>query len=174
MHDFFCPPDEKCINTSAVRMYLYDTAENKPVVMSESLLSGRPVVVENPTMQPVVFRPIDKVVYGSDDPRRGDVFLHTKDRIQLYFVELKLWHVAGWFKDGLEQLKNVVLDFISSHRDVFISAVVRRAYICNPYRPRFAYSHAEDIRDFHRMTRFALYPEGCVRIEGSAREGGGL
>ena len=164
MCDFFSPPDDQCVKTSAGRVYLYDSADENPVVLSESVLHGRPVVVENPTSQAIIFRPIDKVIYGPRDGRRSDVFMHTKDRRQFYFVELKLWHVPGWFKSGLEQLKNVISDFVSLHGELVARAKIRRAYICNPYHPRFAFSRAEAIRDFRRKTCFVLYPEGCVRI----------
>ena len=171
MRDFFNPPDEQCVNTSAARAYLYDSEDGEPVALSEMILHGRPVVIENPTLQRIVFRPVDKILYGPRDKRRGDVFMHTKDRRQLYFVEMKLWRVSGWFKSGLEQLRNVVLDFLASHGEIVAEALIRRAYICNPYRPRFAFSHAEAIRDFHRETCFVLHPEGSVKVGLSQMKG---
>lgn len=164
MRDFFDPSDEQCVQSSALCAYLYDGDGEAPAVLSEVLLPGRPVSVENLELKRYVFRPIDKVVYGPTDPKRGDVLLHTVDRHEVIFAELKLWHVAGWFKVGKEQLKRVVLEFIASHRDVYDGANVRKAYICNPYRMKFAFSYAEDIRDFRRETRFVLYPEGKIRI----------
>jgi len=86
------------------------------------------------------------------------------DRLQLVFAELKLWHVSGWFKAGVEQLRCVVLDFIAAHPAVFESAHIRRAYVCNPYHPRFAFSYAAEIRDFRRETRFVLHPVGVITI----------
>jgi len=164
MLDFFNPPDAQCVNTSERRMYLYDGSGTSPAVLLATPTNGKPVVVENTSGLSYVFRPVDKVVYGPSDPKRGDVFFHTSDRHQLVFAELKLWHVSGWFKAGVEQLMCVVLDFIATHPSVFEASRIRRAYVCNPYRPGFAYSHAEEIRDFRRETRFALYPEGKVRI----------
>ena len=164
MLDFFCIPEEACKTTDCGRMYLYDGENETPAVLLESPTENRPVVVENPQRLSYVFRPVDKVVYGPQDSKRGDVFLHTVDRQQLYFVELKFWHVPGWFKDGVAQLKNVILDFIAVHHVVFNSSRLRRAFLCNPYRSKFAYSHADEIRDFRRATRFVLHPEGTVRI----------
>lgn len=164
MLDFFCIPEDQCRTTNSGRMYLYDGENDAPAVLLESPTERRPVLVENPTGLSYVFRPVDKVVYGPQDPKRGDVFFHTADKLQLYFAEVKLWHVPGWFKDGVKQLKSVVLDFIGTHPDVYAASTLRRAFLCNPYRSRFAYSHADEIRDFRRDTRFALYPLGAVRI----------
>lgn len=164
MFDFFDPPDAQCMNTSARRMYLYDGSGTTPAVLLITPTGERPVIVENQSGLSYVFRPVDKAVYGSGDSKRSDVFFHTVDRRQLVFAELKLWHVSGWFKEGVGQLKSVVLDFISAHPAVVESSRIRRAYVCNPHHPRFAYSRAEEIRDFHRLTRFALYPEGHVTI----------
>ena len=164
MLDFFIPPDDQCVKVSAPVSYLYDGEGDAPAIISEVVLRNNPVVVENPGMLMVVFRPIDKGVYGPGDPKRGDVFLHTVDRLRLYFVELKLWRVSGWFKVGVEQLKSVITAFNSMHSDVSRRALVRRAYICNPHRPSFAYSHANEIRDFRRETNFVLYPEGRVKV----------
>lgn len=164
MLDFFDPPDASCLNTSMKMAYLYDGAGTASAVLLAFPRSDRPVVVENPAGASYVFRPIDKVVYGPSDPKRGDVLFHSKDRLQLVFAEVKLWHVSGWFKEGVKQLKRVVLDFIGAHPDVYGSSEIRRAFLCNPYHSRFAYSHADDIRDFRRETRFVLHPEGSVRI----------
>ena len=83
MLDFFDPPDALCFNTSLKTAYLYDGAGAAPAVLLASPRSDRPVGVENPTGASYVFRPIDKVVYRPSDPRRGDVFFHSKDRLQL-------------------------------------------------------------------------------------------
>lgn len=164
MLDFFDPPDASCLNTSMKMAYLYDGAGAAPAVLLSSPRSDRPVVVENPAGASYVFRPVDKVVYGPSNPKRGDVLFHSKDRLQLIFAEVKLWHVSGWFKAGVVQLKSVISDFIQSHPLIFASSRIRRAYVCNPYHAKFAYSHADDIRDFRRETRFVLHPEGAVRI----------
>ena len=164
MLDFFNPPDAACLNTAMKMAYLYDGIGAAPAVLLAFPRSDRPVVVKNPTGTPYVFRPVDKVVYGPSDPKRGDVLFHSKDRLQLIFAEVKLWRVSGWFKEGAAQLKSVILDFIAAHPDVFNSSRLRRAFLCNPYRPKFAYSHADEIRDFRRTTWFVLYPEGSVLI----------
>lgn len=152
------------MTTNSGRMYLYDGENDAPAVLLEAPTERRPVLVENPTGLSYVFRPVDKVVYGAQDSKRGDVFFHTADKLQLYFAEVKLWHVSGWFKAGVRQLKSVVMDFIGAHPDVYDSSLIRRAFLCNPYRSKFAYSHADEIRDFRRETRFVLHPEGAVRI----------
>lgn len=164
MLDFFDPPDALCFNTALKTAYLYDGAGAAPAVLLAYPRSDRPVRVANPTGASYVFRPVDKVVYGPSEPRRGDVFFHSKDRLQLVFAEVKLWHVPGWFKAGVAQLKSVISDFIRSHPLIFDASRIRRAYVCNPYHSRFAYSHADEIRDFRRETRFVLHPEGLVRI----------
>jgi len=164
MPDFFYPADTACTISSARCAYLYDSNGTAPAVLSEQILSGCPVMIDNPGARQYVFRPIDKVVYGPMDGKRGDVFLHTPDRLELIFAELKLWHVPGWFKAGVAQLKCVIRDFISAHRSTLEASRIRKAYVCNPYRAKFAYSYAEEIRDFRRETRFVLYPEGRIRI----------
>ena len=164
MIDFFCIPEDQCKATNNGRMYLYDGENDAPAVLLESPTESRPILVENPSGLSYVFRPVDKVVYGPQDPKRGDVFFHTTDKLQLYFAEVKLWHVSGWFKEGVHQLKSVVMDFIGAHPEVYGSSLLRRAFLCNPYHPRFAYSHANEIRDFRRETRFVLHPEGRVQI----------
>ena len=80
MPDFFCIPEDQCKTTSNGRMYLYDGENDAPAVLLESPTERRPVFVENPSGLSYVFRPVDKVVYGSQDPKRGDVFFHTADR----------------------------------------------------------------------------------------------
>lgn len=164
MLDFFCVPENLCKTTNRGRMYLYDGGNDAPAVLLELPTERRPVIVKNPSEFSYVFRPVDKVVYGPQDSKRGDVFFHTTDKLQLYFAEVKLWHVQGWFKEGLSQLKSVVLDFIEAHPDISSASLLRRAFLCNPYHSRFAYSHANEIRDFRRETGFVLYPEGAVRI----------
>jgi len=164
MVDFFNPPDAQCVNTSERRMYLYDGGGTTPAVLLATPTDERPVIVENKSGLSYVFRPVDKVIYESSDPKRGDVFFHTVDRLQLVFAELKLWHVPGWFKAGVEQLRCVVLDFIAAHSAVFEASRIRRAYVCNPYHPRFAFSYAAEIRDFRRETRFVLHPVGLITI----------
>lgn len=164
MPDFFCPPDSDCQIASASKMYLYDGGDESPAVLSAMPTEKLSVSVVNASAVPYVFRPVDKAIYGSSDHRRGDVFFHTINRRHLIFAELKFWHVPGWFKDGIDQLKATIGDFIAAHPDVFEASTLRRAYVCNPYHPRFAHSYAESIRDFHRATRFALYPEGCISL----------
>lgn len=94
MLDFFNPQDAQCLVTSAKRMYLYDGSGSSPAILSATLLQSHPVVVENPTGLRYVFRPVDKVVYGPTDAKRGDVLIHSVDRLQLVFAELKIWRVC--------------------------------------------------------------------------------
>ncbi len=168
MRDFFTPPDAQCLSTSAVRMYLSDGMGTAPAILSatpQAPQQKRPVVVTNANGKTYVFRPVDKIIYGPKDPRRCDAFLHTKDRTQLIFVELKLWqHASGWIHAGLAQLKNVVDDFNISHREISEKAKIKKAYVCNPYHPSFAYSCAGAMRDFKRCTHFSLFPEGHITI----------
>lgn len=163
MIDFFNPPDDQCQITSASKLYLRDGNGDDPADLSEEK-TEHSVDVDNPQRMEVVFRPVDKVLYGPSDSKRADVFMHTTDRSQLYFIELKHRHAPGWFNEAVVQLKSVIGDFTVSHGSVCERAQVRRAYVCNVFHSRFAYSRSEDLRDFRRVTGFFLHPEGCVRI----------
>ena len=162
--DFFSPPDDCCVCSSAERFYLYDDEGASRVYLNLQRLRNDCTPVENKSGEAVVLRPVDHVLYPeSEGPVHCDAFLHDVSRSCLCFVEMKCVR-AGWKTEPVAQLEQTVLDFLASHKNAALLARRKRAVAANSKHPNFQFSEAVRIRNFHAKTGFTLYFENCVRI----------
>lgn len=160
--DFLSNHDGNCRTLSALRFNVCDDAAH-PMAYLDLTMASRGCLVVNPNARNIVFRPIDRALYGSNGGRRCDLMLRTVDCSEFCFVELKDWKVSGWFVDGLEQLKNTLADFIASHPNVFQGAKFRSAYVVNMVHG-FSRSHKEVMRNFVRKYHTILRTQQPVRF----------
>jgi len=149
MVDFLSNRDGECQRVSA-RSFKVCADQSHPMSYLDLTGSARGAAVSNEDSLELIFRPVDRALYGSTGGRRCDLMLRTADRDRLCFVELKDWCVSGWLADGVEQIKNTLRDFESSHPGVLLSAHYRSAYVVNVAHRGFSRTHLEVMRNFAR------------------------
>lgn len=160
--DFLSNHDGRCQSVSAVQFKVCDDSAH-PMAYLDLTLSSRGCLVENPNVRDIIFRPIDRALYGSSGGRRCDLMLRDSNCSELCFVELKDWMVGGWFNDAVEQVENTIADFLIAHKGVFDNAHYKSAYVINLVHG-FSRSHKEKMRDFVRKYHVILRTEQPIRL----------
>ena len=122
--------------------------------------------IQNPNKKGLYFVAIDKNM----DIRRdnGDLeslcdgMIYVPKTRELSFVELKDYRVGGAIAEAERQLMSTLRYFLYNHNyEDFHS---RKAYICNPHHPNFAFSARERISEFRKKTHFALMPQATILL----------
>lgn len=155
MVDFLSNNDSNCQMVSARSFKVCDDQQH-PMSYLDLTGSARGAEVRNEASRELIFRPVDRALYGSTGGRRCDLILRTIGNDRLCFVELKDWKVSGWLADGVEQLENTLQDFEASHPGVLKAALYRSAYVVNIARHSFSRVHSATMRDFARKHHVIL------------------
>ena len=155
MVDFLSNHDGNCRTVSAQSFKVCDDQQH-PMSYLDLSGSARGADVKNDASRELIFRPVDRALYGSTGGRRCDLMLRTAGNDRLCFVELKDWKVSGWLADGVEQLENTLQDFEASHPGVLMAAPCRSAYVVNIARHGFSRVHSATMRDFVRKYHVIL------------------
>ena len=164
MVDFLSNHDGHCRAVSSRNFKVCDDQAH-PMAYLDETGSARGADVRNDASRQVIFRPVDRALYGSAGGRRCDLMLMTAERDQLCFVELKDWRVSGWLADGVEQIENTLTDFESSHPGVLFSTRHRSAYVVNVARKGFSRTHSEVMRNFVRKHHVILRVTQPIEIQ---------
>lgn len=155
MVDFISNHDGNCQSVSA-RSFMVCDDQAHSMAYLDLACTGSGAVVKNDALKDLIFRPIDRALYGSNGGKRCDLMLRTVNKNQLCFVELKDWHVSGWLADGVEQIENTLRDFELSHPGVLNAAHYRSAYVVNLARRGFSRTHLGVMRSFVRKYHVIL------------------
>lgn len=121
--------------------------------------------VRNPKQKGLFFIAIDKNMEirrdNGDLESTCDGMIYVPKTRELSFVELKDYRVGGAaIADAERQLMSTIDYFLANHNyEDFHS---RKAYICNPHHPHFAFSARERISEFRKKTHFALMPQATI------------
>lgn len=161
--NFFVPIDDECASTSSAIFYLYDDENQTPVYFSTQKTRNYCTEVDNQSVQKIILRPVDHVIYPENGVIHCDAFLHDVSRRTLCFVEMKNVQ-KGWVPEAVDQLEQTVNDFNAAHNAITSAALYKRAYAANSKHPCFSSSHATQIRDFRRRTGFVLRIENTVKL----------
>ncbi len=122
--------------------------------------------IHNPDQKSMFFVAIDKNIIirkdNGDLESTCDGMIFVPETREISFVELKDYRVGGAIADAERQLLSTISYFLANHNyEDFHS---RRAYICNPHHPHFAFSARERISEFRKKTHFRLMPQATIRL----------
>ncbi len=122
--------------------------------------------IHNPNQKSLFFVAIDKNILirkeNGDLESTCDGMIFIPETREISFVELKDYRVGGALADAERQLLSTISFFLANHNyEDFHS---RKAYICNPHHPHFAFSARERICEFRKKTHFRLMPQATIKL----------
>lgn len=119
---------------------------------------------ENSYYRPMYFISVDKNIVirkdNGDLDSTCDGMIFIPETREISFVELKNYRVGGAIADAENQLLSTISYFLANHN--YEDFHTRRAYLCNPHHPNFAFSARERISEFRKKTHFRLMPQASI------------
>ena len=163
--DFF---KKACSETTAGdRFGICDPATNEPAFVKQTKEDTWIAVVENVSQKQITFTAIDNCIpiykpSGDMESRCDGMLRYEKNIIFVELKNVKKRRNKLWIEEGIKQLKTTIQIFANNHD--LSSFEKKRAFLANKAKPKFQYSHKEEMQAFKNELNIRLIIHNIIKV----------